>query len=81
MDDMFADFLAHVSAMGAECEYRARGIFKKLGERGYFNPDQAPITMGALVLLGRFAERIINIKSEAERVRLINEHLNEGRFN
>lgn len=81
MDEMFADFLRHVSAAGSDCEKRALGIFKKLAEKGYFSEDAAPITMGALVLLGRFAERIINVKSEAERIRLINDHLNKGRFN
>lgn len=81
MDEMFEDFLKHVSAAGAECEKRASGIFKKLAEKGYFSEEQAPMTMGALVILGRFAERIIEIKSESKRADLIKELLSRGRFN
>lgn len=52
---------------------RARGLLKKLDEKGYFSEKEMPVTCGALALVGIMAQNIIRRHGKPDEVDMINE--------
>lgn len=52
---------------------RARGLLKKLDEKGYFSEKEMPITCAALALMGVMAQNIIRKHGKPDEVDMINE--------